>query len=84
MQLEMARLMTTLARNCPDRTDLHMSRWLYHLLCFAADASANHNWPLAAASLSAFASCLRAGGKLKVGWGTSYYFYCVWGGAGGG
>ena len=59
-------LMGTLARDCHKPQLLRMQSWLYHLLCFAADASANNEWHLADASLSSLAVCLQHGCELPV------------------
>lgn len=58
--------MGTLARECAKPQQLRMQGWLYHLLCFAADASANGEWHLAEASLSSLAACLLRGCELPV------------------
>ena len=57
-------LMGTLARECPKPQQLRMQGWLYHLLCFAADASASGEWQLAGASLASLAACLARGCEL--------------------
>lgn len=59
-------LMGTLARECAKPQQLRMQGWLYHLLCFAADASANGEWHLAEASLNSLAACLLRGCELPV------------------
>ena len=53
--------MAALAADCPRKGRLRMEGWLYHLLCFAADASADGAWPLARAALGALAAVLAAG-----------------------
>ena len=58
--------MGTLARECSKPQQLRMQGWLYHLLCFAADASANGEWRLADASLNSLAACLLRGCELPV------------------
>lgn len=59
-------LMGTLARECAKPQQLRMQGWLYHLLCFAADASANSEWRMTDASLSSLAACLLRGCELPV------------------
>jgi len=58
--------MGTLAQHSVKPQQLRMQGWLYHLLCFAADASANSQWQLADAALSSFAICLQRGCELPV------------------
>lgn len=60
--------MGTLARHAATPEALRMEGWLYHLLCFAADAAANSQWQLASAALSSFAACLLRGCELPVSW----------------
>ena len=64
IQLEIANLMSVLAAESPRRRQLQMGGWLYHLLCFAADASAAGRWHLADAALGGFAACLFKGCEL--------------------
>ncbi|KAL4419867.1 hypothetical protein ABPG75_006965 [Micractinium tetrahymenae] len=64
MQTMVAELMGTLARHAAAPQALRMEGWLYHLLCFAADAAASSQWHLAAAALSSFASCVLRGCEL--------------------
>lgn len=66
LQTAVARLMGVLARDARNPRMLRMQGWLYHLLCFAADASASGHWHLAAASLDSFATCLHQGCELPV------------------
>lgn len=58
--------MGTLARHTAVPKALRMEGWLYHLLCFAADAAANSQWQLASAALTSFAACLLRGCELPV------------------
>lgn len=64
LQLEIADLMTSLARNCPGNLLIRSKDWFYHLICFAADATAEMNWRLVEASLNAVAACLLAGAEI--------------------
>lgn len=59
-------LMGTLAQEAGKPQLLRMQGWLYHLLCFAADAAANSQWQLADTSLTSFATCLLRGCELPV------------------
>ena len=64
-------VMDVLAHSSAKPQQLRMQGWLYHLLCFAADAAANEQWELAGAALSSFAACLLRGCELPVGGGST-------------
>jgi pimeloyl-ACP methyl ester carboxylesterase len=61
IRFQLTELMKTLAQQCPANSKLRMDDWLYHLICFAADASASKDWKLATSSLEALATCLLGG-----------------------
>lgn len=69
-------LMGTLAHHATSPQQLRMQGWLYHLLCFAADAAANSQWRLASASLTSFATCLLRGCELPVSGCVKPYMLC--------
>jgi hypothetical protein len=60
-RFQLTGLMKSLAQQCPANSKLRMDDWLYHLICFAADASASKDWKLATSSLEALAACLLGG-----------------------
>lgn len=61
IRFQLTGLMKILAQQCPANSKLRMDEWLYHLICFAADASASKDWKLATSSLEALAACLLGG-----------------------